>query len=276
MAKIIITDSTAYLPDAIISQYGVKVVPLNIHFHDRVFQEGIDLTNSDYYHTLRREPIFPLTSQPPAGNFTEIFKKLKPGDEALVILISSSLSGTIQSALLARDILANNQISITIIDSQSTTIGLAFQVIRACELIAEGIEIPVIKSELEKIQESTRLFFVVDNLEYLVRGGRISHLSKYIGNFFKIKPVLWIKSGKIEVFKKIRTKKKAINVIIEELKDYPETVERIAITHVDSPDEAQYLLKEITKIYPADIPIIETGPVIGTHVGPGSIGLAFY
>jgi DegV family protein with EDD domain len=257
-------------------KYAIKIIPLNIHLHDNVFQEGIDLTNSDYYDLLRKEPIFPLTSQPSAGQFSEIFKNLQAGDEALVILISSLLSGTVQSALMAKAMLDNNAIKIDVIDSRSSTIGLGFQVIKACELMAQGEEVDKIKQELVKLQQKLKLYFVVDDLEYLFRGGRINHFSKYIANFLQIKPVLCVENGKIEVFEKIRTKKKAVNRIIGELRKNLDKIEKAAITHVDSPDEAAYLHEEIKKFYLEDIPIIETGPVIGTHVGPGTIGLGFY
>lgn len=275
MALKIITDSTADLSAFFVEKNGVKVVPLNVHIQDKVFRDGIDISNSDYYTLLRNEKIFPLTSQPSAGDFLNIYQDLQNNDQALVILISSQLSGTIQSAQLARDMLNNKNNKIEILDSLSTTTGLAFQVMKACELVEEGKELDEIRTEIEKVREQIKLFFVVDDLEYLNRGGRISHISKHIGNILQIKPVLIIKKGQIQVFEKIRTRKKAIDRIVIELKKM-EKIQSLAVIHVDALDEALLLHDKIKDLFPGEIIISEVGPVIGTHVGPGSLGLVFY
>jgi len=276
MVKAIITDSTAYLPPSIVEQYGVKIVPLNVQIGDKVFKEGVNLSNRYYYSWLRKEPIFPKTSQPSAGDFFEIFTSLPNEAEVLVLLISSELSGTAQSASMARDMLNNEAVKIHIVDSRSTAIGLALQVIKACEMLAQGEKMDDIRRKLQEIQSKNKLFFVVDNLEYLARGGRISHLSKYVGNILQIKPILHLQNGRIEVFKKIRSKQKAVKTILEELKKDLQNVEKIGIAHVDELEEAEKLRCEVSKIYNGDVLIAEAGPVIGTHVGPGTLGLAYY
>jgi DegV family protein with EDD domain len=275
MALNIITDSTADLPAHFAENNSVKVVPLNIHIRNEVFRDGIDISNSDYYSLLRREKIFPLTSQPSSGDFLNIYENLQNNDDALVLLISSQLSGTIQSAQLASDMMDNKDIRIEIIDSLSTTTGLAFQVIKACELKKAGKNIDEIKAEIGKIRDQLKIFFVVDDLEYLSRGGRISHISKLIGSILQIKPVLCINKGKIEVFEKIRTRKKAVERIIFELNNY-ENLQKLAVIHVDALDEALLLHDKIKEFFPGKILINEVGPVIGTHTGPGSLGLVFY
>jgi len=276
MAKAIITDSTVYLPPPVVEQYEIKVVPLNVQIKNKNFKEGVELANRDYYSLLRQERVFPQTSQPSAGDFFKAFSSLQNGDEALVILISSALSGTVQSALIARDMLKNDNIKIHIIDSNSTAIGLALQVIKACEMLAQGEEMDTIKQELQRIQSKSKLFFAVDDLEYLARGGRISHLSKYLGNILQLKPILHLQNGRIEIFKKIRSKQKAVKTILEELKKDLEQIEKVAIAHVDALEEAEQLHNEVSKIYNGNILIAEAGPVIGSHVGPGTLGLAYY
>ncbi|MDD2620586.1 MAG: DegV family protein, partial [Syntrophomonadaceae bacterium] len=132
MAQLIITDSTAYLPADFVKQHNIKVVPLNVNFKGQIFKEGESINNHDYFQILRQESIFPQTSQPAAGDFLKVYSDLKAGDEALVILISAGISGSVQSALMARTMLNRADIKIEVVDSLFTSLGLAFQVMKAC------------------------------------------------------------------------------------------------------------------------------------------------
>lgn len=278
MARFIATDSTSDLPESFKHLNNIKIVPLNVHINEEVFKDGIDLTNKVYYQRLRNESISPLTSQPSSGDFMIVFDSLAQGDEMLVILISSLLSGTVQSALLASELVMQQKqgIKIEIIDSQSAAIGLGFQVMRAYEMIKTEKSLTEIKAEVLRIQDKSKIFFVVDNLEYLFRGGRISGIGKQIGNILQLKPILILKEGKVEVFDKVRTKHKAVNRILDEVKKDAANIENLAVLHIDNEKEAQELAKEIGLFYPGPILITEPGPVIGTHTGPGTIGLAYY
>lgn len=276
MSTLIVTDSTAYLPDAIIDQYGVRVLALNVHLPDQVFKEGQDFSNYDYYQYLKKNRVFPSTSQPSTGEFLEVFNKLLPGDEALVILLSSKLSGTVQSATIARSMLAADHPPITIIDSMSSAMGLGFQVMRAGEMLALGQPINEIEAELEEMQKAMQVFFVVDNLEYLSRGGRISRLGGFLGNMLKLKPILSVKSGEIVLFEKVRTSGKAIKRILEELEIYRSGLHKISVIHADALEEAQQLQAQLQETYSVPVYSIEAGPAIGTHLGPGTLGIIFY
>ncbi|MBO8158725.1 DegV family protein [Thermosyntropha sp.] len=275
--KLIITDSTASLPPGFAEKNNVVIVPLKVNIEDKSLREGIDISNREYYRLLRSKPIFPQTSQPAAGDFLDIFRTLKPGDEALAILISSQISGTVQAATIAKDMLKNNKARIEIFDSLSTVVGLGFQVMKACELVKEDFPLDKIIEELKLIRHKTKILFIVDNLEYLARGGRISHAVKTLGNLLQIKPVLSIiQTGKIEVYDKVRTKKKAVKKIIEEFKKEADTAELLSVVHVDNPQEAEEIYKEIRNFYSGPSIITEPGPVIGSHVGPGAVGLAWH
>lgn len=276
MAQLIITDSTAYLPAEFIKQNSVEIVPLNVNLKGEIFKEGIGKTNHDYFKTLREQSVFPQTSQPSAGDFLKVFAQLKSGDEALVIVISAGISGTDQSALTARKMLNREDIKIEVIDSRFTSIGLAFQVTKACEMRDQGYKLEEIKKVLLNMQQKMSYFFVVDDLEYLARGGRIGHWSKHLGSILQIKPVLHLKDGKIEVFQKIRTRSKAINLIAEEFSKQTGQIEKVAIVHVDSPELVPEIRDKIGGIYKGPLEIYEVGPVIGSHVGPGTVGLCFY
>jgi len=277
VAKYIVTDSTSDLPDSFKKENIIKIVPLNVHINDKTFKDGVDLTNKNYYHRLRDEAITPLTSQPSVGDFVNVFDSFAGGDEIVTVLISSHLSGTVQSALLAREIvLQKKELKIEIIDSLSASIGLGFQVMRVFEMIHMQKYMTEIKVELLRIQDKSRIFFVVDNLEYLYRGGRISNVSKQIGNLLQLKPILTLGEGKIEVFDKVRTKHKAVRQILNLAEQDVSNIEKLAILHIDNEEEALQIVEEIKLFYQGTILITEPGPVIGTHAGPGTIGLAYY
>lgn len=276
MSIVIITDSTAGLPAEYCNDHNIKVVPLNVHIDNKTYREGIDISNRDYYSLLRSKPIFPQTSQPSVGDFIAVYKELSPADKALVITISSAISGTIQAATMAKEML-HLENRIEIVDSESTIIGQGFQVMKACEMAEDNKSMDEILVKLKNIRQNLKILFVVDDLEYLARGGRISHVSKHIGNILKLKPVLSIfGNGKIELYEKVRTKPKAIKKILKTFYGVSSSVEMLSVVHVDTPQEADALLKQVRDFYPGPVIITEPGPVIGSHVGPGSIGLAFY
>jgi DegV family protein with EDD domain len=277
MAIVVITDSTSDLPFN--NKYNIKVVPLNIKIQDTVFKEGFGPSNQQYYHILRTTPVFPTTSQPSAGDFVKEFSSLDADDEAIVILISSRLSGTVHSAQMAKKMVsAKRNLKITIIDSETTTAALGLQVIKAAELAQSNPELNTddILAEIERIKRNQRLYFVVDNLEYLARGGRISQASKHLGNILQVKPILHITQGKIEVYEKVRTKPRALARILEEFEASLHSIEKVAIMHVDALEEAQALQEKVQQLYSGEFTISETGPVIGSHTGPGALGLAYY
>ncbi|MGI6488550.1 MAG: DegV family protein [Syntrophomonadaceae bacterium] len=277
MAVTIVTDSTAYLAEDIINEYDIKVVPLNVSINGEAFQEGSRYSNHDYYQRLRSENIFPTTSRPSAGDFYEVFSKIDPGDTIIGVLISTGISGALYSAEVARGMLPEREI--ILVDSRYTVMALAFQVIRAAEMAREGHEVTAILAEMERIREGTVLHFLVDDLEYLYRGGRLTRVEKLLGNVLQIKPILYMNEGKIMVYEKVRTKNKALDKILADftLRVKAGRVEAACIQHVEVPEEALELREMVEAIF--DGPVLmaeEAGPVIGSHVGPGSLALAYY
>ncbi len=277
MAVTIVTDSTAYLAEDIINEYDIKVVPLNVSINGEAFQEGSRYSNHDYYQRLRSENIFPTTSRPSAGDFYEVFSKIDPGDTIIGVLISTGISGALYSAEVARGMLPEREI--ILVDSRYTVMALAFQVIRAAEMAREGHEVTAILAEMERIREGTVLHFLVDDLEYLYRGGRLTRVEKLLGNVLQIKPILYMNEGKIMVYEKVRTKNKALDKILADftLRVKAGRVEAACIQHVEVPEEALEVREMVEAIF--DGPVLmaeEAGPVIGSHVGPGSLALAYY
>lgn len=276
MTTLLITDSTAYLPDFLVKQYGIKIVPLNVHLPQQDYKEGTDLSNQEYYQYLKNNRVFPTTSQPSTGEFLQLFEQLGPDDEALLILISAKLSGTVQSAQIARSMLPDNHPPITIIDSLSAAMGLGFQVIRAAEMLNAGNSMIEIVAEIEAMREAIQIYFIVDDLEYLVRGGRISKLSGILGNILQLKPILTVQAGEIVLFDKVRTTGKALQCIINELEKHRSGLHKITVLHVDALESAQHLQAKLEADFTVPVYLVEVGPVIGTHVGPGCLALIFY
>lgn len=276
MASFVVTDSTAYLPADILQRYGVKVVPLNVSLAGEVFKEGLVYSNAQYYQRLRTEKIFPSTSQPATGDFYQAFSQAAPGDTVICITISGELSGTVHSAQVAREMLPEH--NIVIVDSRSTVMGLGFQVIRACEMLAAGVGAESIVAELQYIREHVSLFFIVDDLEYLVRGGRLTRVGQFLGNILQIKPILQVESGVIKVYDKVRTKHKALERILEDFaaRNAGQAVQEVCVLHVDAREEALRLKERVAGFFAGPVMMSEAGPVIGSHVGPGALGLCYY
>lgn len=276
MARYVITDSTAYLPADILERYNIVTVPLNVHLDGEIYKEGLDITNNDFYRLLRSSSSFPTTSQPSAGEFLDVFSQLQPDDEAIVILISSDLSGTVQSAEVAHRMLSFElQEQISVVDSRFTSMGLGFQVIKAAEMFNAGSSRSDILQALALMQTKQAIFFIVNDLQYLVRGGRLSKTSGLVGNLLQIRPILHVHNGRIELFEKVRTTEKALGTMMLEVERKLPGLERLGVIHVQSPVEAEKLKTRLENEFGLPTTISEAGPVVGSHAGPGALGIAY-
>ena len=274
----IIMDSTGYLTSDLINTYDIRIVTLNVNIGDETFPE-IDLSNSVFFKKLENISGSSTTSQPSPGTFLEVFKTaLADGYEEIVsIHLSEKISGTYASALMAKDMLGNENIHI--FDSGSSASGLGLLTWAAADWAKEGLGGPAIIEKLNALKPHCELYFIVDTLEYLHRGGRIGGASALFGTLLQIKPIIYFNSeGIIDVFEKVRSKNRALQRVYTELERAlsSEKRYRIGVIHVGAPDEAVIIAQELTSKYPGqDIRIFEAGPVIATHVGPGALGLAF-
>lgn len=276
MSRILISDSTSYLPENLINDYGIIIIPLNLHLEGKSYKEGRDISHAEFYHIFKSSKMFPTTSQPSAGEFLEVFQRLTRDDEALVILISAELSGTVQSALMARNMLeTEQQKNIYIIDSRSSSMGMGFQLIKAGEMFAQGRTMSEVIEEVERIEIQQEIYFIVDNLEYLVRGGRLSKSSGLIGNLLQLKPVLTVREGKLELFDKVRTSSRAVKLMKQQVEKNKSWIKQLAVIHVQALEEALKLQQDLQEQYGITALISEAGPVIGAHTGPGTLGIAF-
>jgi len=275
----IVTDSTAYLPEAMIQEHDIRIVPLYVHFGNEAFKEGQEMTNAEFYARLKTAPQLPTTSQPSAGDFLEVFKDLsRAGHEILTLTISSQLSGTWDSAMAAKNMLP--EAPIEVVDSLSTSMGLLLIVKAAADAAAEGASLHEIASLCEEIKEKLHVLFVVDTLEYLAKGGRIGGAKAFLGTILKVKPILFLQEGRIEPLEQVRSKSKAqarlLDLIAERLGD-KEAEAQTAITHALAPEDGARLKQEVAERLGCSEPLMtEIGPVIGTHTGPGTVGIAAY
>ena len=279
MAEVkIVTDSTAYLPAELIARYGIGVVPLKVLFGPEAYAEGVDISNGEFYSKLMEASTLPTTSQPSVGDFLQVYgEAAREAVPILSIHISSKLSATVSTALTARSELPQSQIEI--VDSLSTSMGLGMVVLAAARAADEGQPLSQIRACCEKLIKSMNVFFAVDTLEYLHKGGRIGGAAALLGTVLRIKPLLYLKEGQIEVLARVRTKRRALKRLLELVEErVPEGASvHTAVIHAQAAEEALALEKEVrARFHCAETYLSELGPVIGAHVGPRTIGLAFY
>ena len=275
----IVTDSTAYLPEETVRQHDISVVPLYVHFGTEAFREGVELSNEEFYRRLKAAPELPTTSQPSAGEFYEVFAPLvDAGHEVITLTISSKLSGTWNSAMAAKEMLPDAPISV--VDTLSTSVGLHLMVDAAVEAAAAGATRQEIVDQIEQIKQKMQIFFVVDTLEYLAKGGRIGNGKAFLGTILKVKPILFLKDGAIEPLEQVRSKHKATARMLEIVEEYVGSngsTSKVGVTHSLVPEEAEILGQELVGRLGCDLTCMgELGPVIGTHTGPGMVGIAAY
>jgi DegV family protein with EDD domain len=274
----IVTDSTANLPDEIIAQYNIHVVPLTVNWGGQGYLDGIDITPAAFYERLKTDKESPTTSQPSAGQFEEVFTKLAENYESIVgVFVSEPLSGTLDSARTAANTMPD--FPIEIIDSRSISFGLGYMVLAAARAVEGGLNQAEVAQAAISLIDSMQFTFVVETLDYLHRGGRIGGAQRLLGSVLSIKPLLHLSDGKVEPLESVRTKRKAVNRMLEIA--YQETRDkgsvRAAVVHASSPQEAEVFRQVVLeKLNPVELMLDELTPVIGTHVGPGTIGLVYY
>ena len=273
----VVTDSTAYLPPELVAQYGIYVMPQQLVWGDETFLDGVTIDPPTFYERLSRSTDIPTTAQASAGEFAHLFAEAAHNADGIVgVFISTGLSGTVASALAAREFLPD--LPIEVVDSRSTTMGLGFVTLAAARAAAEGKGLAEVAAAARELVPRVNVLFVVETLEYLHRGGRIGGASRLLGSALRIKPLLHLTEGRIDALGRVRTKRKAVQhmleVMAERVGDAPV---HAAVIHANTPDEAVRLQEQVRERFPcAELYLAELSPVIGTHVGPGTVGVAFY
>jgi len=280
MSKVaVITDSTAYIPDALIKEHSITVVPQVLIWGEETFRDGMDIMPDDFYKRLETAKVMPTTSQVSILDVKIAFEKLlESGFDVLGIFISAKLSGTIQSATQARELLPKAANRISIVDSNSTSMAMGFHVLTAAKAAQAGANLTECQKLAEKAREHTGVYFVVETLEFLRRGGRIGGAQALLGSALNIKPILELRDGRIESVEKVRTKRKAIERMIDLVAQRVagRTPVRLATLHANAEIEARAALNTAAlQLQPIETVCASVSPVVGTHAGPGTVGLAF-
>ncbi len=274
----LVTDTTAYIPDELLLKYDIHTIPLSVVFGDDSFREGIDITTEDFYDRVRTEKTLPTTSQPPIGMFMELYEGLSESYDAIIsVHLSKKISGTYDAAIAAGNMVEG--VEVYPFDSGLSAMPQGMFVLKAAEMIQEGIEIQTILETLEDMKQRTYAYFMVDDLSHLQRGGRLSSAQALVGSLLHIKPVLHMPEGKIIPFEKIRTRKKALKRIMGMLEKDAQAnkIARVVFIHANDEASALELQQEFQTKYPQIEAIISGfGPVIGTHLGEGSLGVSWY
>ncbi len=280
MSKIaLVTDSTTYMPPELVKKYNISIAPQVLIWGDQTYKDGVDIESSEFFTRLKTAKVMPSTSQVAVISFQEIFQDLvDKGFEVLALLVSSKLSGTIQSALQARDLMSTARDKVHVVDSQSVAMALGFQVLAVARAIEDGASLEEAIALAERSYEYTGVCFAVDTLEFLHRGGRIGGAQRFLGTMLNMKPILAIQDGRVEGIDRIRTKSKAHDRVLELTveKIAGRTPVRLATLHANAAEDAQALLTRAKQaLNPVESVFTEVSPTVGTHAGPGTVGLAF-
>lgn len=270
----VITDSTGYLPPKLIDQYGIYVVPVYILWGSQKFRDGVDITTTEFHRRLREDPVHPTTTQPNPDDFLRIYEQLAVEHDAIIaVLISSELSGTVNSAQIAASDF--NRVPLCIVDSHLTTMGLGFTVLAAARAAAQGKSLEEVEEAARAAALRVKVMFAVDTLKYLHRGGRIGGASRMLGTALSIKPILHLNEGRVDALESVRTKAKATKRMLDLAAQYADSRPvQAAVIHADALEEAEILRSKVAeRLICKELYVADLSPAISFHTGPGTLGL---
>jgi len=279
MAVKVLTDSTSCLDEMIARELNIRIVSLSLSFGEDIIRE-VDIENDVFYKMMAEKGI-PTSSQPSVGEmYDEMSSIVANGDDLCCVFISSEFSGSYNSALIARNMVLEKykQAKIEVVDSRSSGMQLGYAAMASAKAALEGKSLEQAKEAALENMRRSRFLFIPDSLEYLKKGGRIGDISALFGDLFKIIPILTVVDGRMTVFKKVRTKKNAILAMTDKMfQDIRElNLGEAVVLHINCINEAKELAKGISEKLKATIRVVDIGPVIGLHVGPGSMGIVYY
>ncbi len=274
----VVTDSTAYLPPELVREYDIHVIPQVLMLDGKTWRDGVDIDPPAFYELLRSSSSFPTTSQASRVDFQNLFTELSQQVEGIAaILVSPENSGTVDSARAAAEGLPD--VAVEILDSRGVSMKLGYPVLAAAKVAAAGGDLQAVVEAARALIPKTRLFFVVETLEYLHRGGRIGGASRLIGSALNLKPVLEFWDGTVQTVARIRTRRKALDRVYDLIEEQLAGKENVhmAVLDVASPEEAAEFMEQLAaRFHPVETLKVDCSPVVGAHAGPGTVGVAFY
>jgi fatty acid kinase fatty acid binding subunit len=270
----IVTDTCHYLPQELLAAHDIREVSLYIHWGSKAQRES-DITDYDqYYEQLRDEAFLPTTSQPSIGDFLEVYEPLlDAGKDIISIHLAGGMSGTVRAAEQAREQLGSRADRVHVLDSATACGGEGLVILAAAGAIRDGAELPAVVDQTQRARASLKMWFAIDTLEYLRRGGRIAGAQAWLGSALRIKPILTVES-EITPVERVRTSKRAFERMVDLLRSRQEDgADGWMVQHIQAPRQAEELAARGIEIFGCEPRVIsEIGPVIGTHVGPGLLG----
>jgi DegV family protein with EDD domain len=274
----IVTDSTANIPDVALEGLDVTVMPLWMHWGDDRFRDGVDIDAPTFYRRLEQSDDFPKTSQPSVGEFEEFFRRAGAAKDAVVaILVTSKLSGTVDSALAARDRISG--LEVRVIDSLTTSMALGFVVLAAARAAAADEPIDGVVAAAERMRDQVHLLFTLETLEFLRRGGRIGGARWLLGSALQIKPLLHMYEGTVQPLVQVRTRRRALVRMLDVAEERlgGRRMAEAAVIDANCPVDGEAVAEHVRRRFnPGALYRSDVSPVIGTHGGPGTLGIAFY
>jgi DegV family protein with EDD domain len=269
----IVVDSTCDLPEDRMKELGIEMVPLQVRFGDETFRDKIDLDGEAFFDRLEKATELPTTSQPSPGDFAEVYSRIPEGEPIVSIHIAHQLSGTIESAKLAAAGLPGREIHI--IDSGNTTWAAGLLALEAAEAVKDGKDVNTIIEHVEALVPRLRLVAVLDTLKYVIMGGRVSRIQGALGGLLRVKPILVLVDGVIHRMAPARTWGQAYQRVVNDIQEHG-GADRIAVIHARAPEAMATMTQTLKDSLGAtDLLQGTIGPVIGTHSGPGALGVAY-
>jgi len=278
MSKVaIVTDSTAYIPKEYLDKYHILVAPQILIWGEENFEDGVNIMPKEFYTRLKTAKVMPSSSQATPKYFHKLFGDLLLQEyQILSILISTKLSGTIASAIQAKEFFP--EAPIEIVDSHSTAMAMGFQILAVARAAENGASLKECVALAENSRQYTGVVFAVDTLEFLHRGGRIGGATRFLGTALKLKPILELIDGRVEPIERVRTRNKSLERLVELTEDRigGRQPVRLAALHANAEEDANVLFDLARdRIHSIEQILAEVSPVVGTHAGPGTVALAF-
>ena len=270
----IASDSVCDLPAEIVDELAIHIIPTYVNIGEQsIPDDGMALKREQFYRDLPQMRVLPTTAAPSPGDAEAFFRNILRHDDlrAISIHVPEKLSGVLNTMRLGANAVSADRI--TLVDSQQLTLGMGFQVWVAAELSAAGVDLKGILASIERVRQHTRVYAIIDTLEYLRRSGRVNALLANFSTLLKIKPIIEVKDGEIRSLARMRTWARAA-ARLGELTRAQAPLDRLAILHINNRSAAERFLESVRDIAPPDSLIVEVTPTLGTHIGPGSIGVA--
>lgn len=278
MSKVVVlSDSTCDLSKKLIEENNIKIVPLYVSFDSDIYKDGIEITSDQLYDIVKEKKKLPKTSACSVGDFITVFKEyLEEGYEVFYTGIGSKLSSTYANAMLAKEELDTDKLQIS--DSGNLSTGIGLLVLKACKFAKEGMNAKEIKEKIDSLVPNVRSKFVVESLEYLHKGGRCSGVARFFGTMARLKPVIVVENGKLDVLAKPIGKRKGLKVMLDDIITNKDNIHNdcVMVTHTYADEDATYLKQTLnTEVPNAHIEETTAGCVISSHCGKGTIGILY-